>query len=83
VFAGKNGKPTHARDLRAMVKQAGVIKAVHPHLRRQTFAKDLYRPTKNLRLMQAALGHSNIAITKNYTHAAPAELEDAMKGLRN
>ena len=70
-----------------MVKQAGiragVAKEIHPHILRHTFATDLYRSTKNLRLTQVALGHSSITTTEIYTHVAPVELEDAMKGLRD
>jgi integrase/recombinase XerD len=87
VFVGKNGNPIQARYLRAMVKKAGiragVAKDIHPHILRHTFATDLYRSTKNLRLTQVALGHSSITTTEIYTHVAPVELEEAMKGLRD
>ena len=62
--------------------RVGVGKDIHPHILRHTFATDLYRSTKNFRLTQVALGHSNIITTEIYTHVAPVELEDAMKRLR-
>jgi integrase/recombinase XerD len=63
-------------------KRAGVVR-VHPHLLRHTFATDLLRETKNLSLVQKALGHSDIGTTQIYVHIVDEELEDAMKGLRH
>jgi site-specific recombinase XerD len=64
------------------IKKAGIDKDIHPHSLRHTFATDLYRESKNLRLTQKALGHSNISTTTIYTHIVDSELESAMKGLR-
>lgn len=50
-----------------------------PHVLRHTFATDLLRETKNIRLTQKALGHSNLATTMIYTHVADEELEKAMR----
>jgi integrase/recombinase XerD len=50
---------------------------------RHTFATDLLRATRNLRLTQKALGHAHIATTQIYTHIVDEELEEAMKGLRS
>lgn len=43
---------------------------------------DRLRATKNLRLVQKALGHSNIATTTICAHIVDGELEEAMKTLR-
>ena len=85
VFTSLDGKkPLCGRWLRKMVKRvaenAGLDK-VHPHTLRHTFATNLLRQEKNLRLVQRALGHSNIATTTIYTHICDEELELAMKRL--
>jgi integrase/recombinase XerD len=63
-------------------KEAGLGKKAHPHMLRHTFATDLLRETKNLRLVQKALGHADLSTTQIYTHIVDDELESAMKGLR-
>ena len=68
--------------VKRMVARAGIEKDIHPHSLRHTFATDLYRKTKNLRITQKALGHSNIATTEIYTHIVDDELENALKSLR-
>ncbi|MDO9532807.1 MAG: tyrosine-type recombinase/integrase [Deltaproteobacteria bacterium] len=57
-------------------------KWIHPHLLRHTFATDLLRKTKNLRLVQKAMGHTDISTTQIFTHIIDDELEDATKNLR-
>lgn len=86
LFTSLNGKPLIDRYLRAMVKRyarkAGIAKDVHPHMLRHTFATDLYRETKNIRLVQKALGHSDLASTMIYTHIVDDEMESAMRNFR-
>jgi integrase/recombinase XerD len=87
LFTTRDGKLIDTRYLRYMVKRlakkAGVLKDIHPHTLRHTFATDLYRQTKNLRLTQKALGHSQITSTMIYTHIVDDEMEDALKNLRH
>ncbi len=64
-------------------KKAGIDKDVHPHTLRHSFATDLYRESKNLRLVQKALGHSSISTTEIYTHIVDEELEKEMKFFRS
>jgi site-specific recombinase XerD len=66
-----------------LAKKAGLSKKIHPHTLRHCFASDLLRDSKNLRLVQKALGHSQITTTQIYTHIVDDELEEAMKCLRN
>lgn len=58
LFTTLDGTPMQDRYVRAMVKRlakrAGINKDVHPHMLRHTFATDLYRKTKNIRLVQKA-----------------------------
>lgn len=85
LFTTLSGGRLQARYLRAMVAReaeaAGIGKRVHPHTLRHTFATDLYRQTKDLRLVQKALGHASITTTTIYTHLVDDDLESALKGL--
>lgn len=86
LFTTLQGNTLNDRYLRAMVKrlgeQAGICKDVHPHMCRHTFATDLYRETKDIRLVQKALGHSDLSTTMIYTHIVDEELEEALKSFR-
>lgn len=53
---------------------------VHPHMLRHTFATELYRQTKDIRLVQKALGHSSLSTTMIYTHIVDENMEVALKG---
>ncbi len=86
LFITLQGRPVLDRYLRAMVARvadkAGIEKRVHPHLLRHTFATDLYRETKNIRLVQKALGHEDLSTTMIYTRIIDDELEDALRNFR-
>lgn len=86
LFITLQGHPVSDRYLRAMVKRvagkSGIEKDVHPHLLRHSFATDLYRETKNIRLVQKALGHEDLSTTMIYTHIVDDELEDALRNFR-
>jgi integrase/recombinase XerD len=88
IFVRMDGKPMQTRNLRSLfqwqAQKAGLVdKHVHPHTCRHTFATDLLTKTRNLRLVQKALGHESIATTEIYLHVQDAEMEAALKGLRN
>lgn len=87
LFTTLDGGPVQARYLRAAVKRlatrAGIAKDVHPHTLRHSFATDLYRSTRNLRLTQKAMGHASISTTQVYTHVFDDELEDALRRFRS
>jgi site-specific recombinase XerD len=57
------------------------IERVSPHTLRHTFATRLYRETGKIRIVQKALGHSDLSTTMIYTYIVDEELEGAMKGL--
>jgi len=87
VFTTRDGNILKPADIRKMIytytAKAGITdKNIHPHSLRHTFATDLLRETKNLRLVQKALGHSNISTTQIYTHIVDEELENAMKSFK-
>ena len=86
LFSTLKGKIINDRYLRAMVKRraknAGISKDVHPHMLRHSFATDLLKESKNIRLVQKALGHSHLSTTMIYTHVYDDELALAMKSFR-
>ena len=71
------------RSVKRYARKAGIeeVERVSPHTLRHTFATRLYRETSNIRMVQKALGHSDLSTTMIYTHVVDEELEGAMKGL--
>jgi site-specific recombinase XerD len=57
------------------------VERVSPHTLRHTFAIRLYQSAGKIRLVQKALGHSDLSTTVTQTHVVDEELEGAMKGL--
>jgi site-specific recombinase XerD len=86
LFTTLHGTPVKDRDLRSMVKRrackAGIPKDVHPHMLRHTFATDLYRVTKDIRLVQKTLGHADLSTTMIYTHLVDDDVAHAMRTFR-
>jgi len=86
LFTTLKGKFLWGSHLRQMTKRralrAGIEKDVHPHMLRHTFATDIFKQSKNIRLVQKALGHSDLSTTMIYTHVFDAELESEMRNLR-
>jgi len=88
LFCTRDGGQVDTRYLRAVVKRAarraGVAEweKVSPHTLRHTCATDLYRETKNIRLVQEVLGHSNLGTTMIYTHLVNGEVEQALRTFR-
>ena len=87
VFTTTKGEKLKPANVRKMVytyaEKAGLEdKSVSPHTLRHSFATDFYRRSKNLRMVQKALGHADISTTQIYTHIVDDELEEAMKDFR-
>lgn len=86
VFVTNTNKQLDDRGIRRMIEtyaaKAGITKSISPHTLRHTYATDLLRATKNIRLVQKALGHSDISTTMIYTHIIDDEYEDALKNFR-
>ena len=70
VFTTLDGSQLKDRYIREMVKRlarkAGIQKDVYPHLLRYTFAIEFLRTTRDINLLQLALGHSHFAATQAY-----------------
>lgn len=87
IFTTRTLKQLDGKAVRKMIKtysnKAGIDKDITTHSLRHTFASDLLRDTKNIRIVQKALGHADISSTQIYTHIVDDELEEAMKSFRN
>lgn len=86
VFSNREGKRLIERDIREMINKystKALNKKVNPHTLRHSYATDLYRETKDIRLVQKALGHEDLSTTMIYTHLVDDELENALKSFRN
>lgn len=86
IFTTLKGTTVKNRYVQSIVKRyskkAGINKNISPHTLRHTFATDLYKETKNIRIVQKALGHSDLSTTMIYTHIIDDEMEEAMKNFR-
>lgn len=71
-------KSLHTRAAYEIVKQRGVkaklMKPLHPHALRHSFATHLLTSGADLRALQELLGHHSLAATQKYTHITTHEL---------
>lgn len=67
------------RIVKFYAKKAGIVKDVHPHTFRHSFATDLLANGADIRSVQAMLGHSSITTTEIYTHVTNQQLRDIHK----
>ncbi len=79
-FSTLDGSRLKDRYIREMVKRlarkAGITKDVYPHLLRYTFAVDLIRETKDMHILQEALGHREASATQIYSKLLFEELKE-------
>ena len=81
LFLSKYGKPLSRQYFFKQIKKyadlAGIDANISPHTLRHCFATHLLEQGAELRMVQAMLGHSNIATTQIYTHVSTKRIISA------
>jgi integrase/recombinase XerC/integrase/recombinase XerD len=67
VFVGQQGKNISSRSIQHIFKHYAPS-GITPHKIRHSYASELYKRSKNLRVVQENLGHTSIKTTEIYLH---------------
>jgi site-specific recombinase XerD len=70
---------TIQRIVKFYATKAGIVKDVHPHTLRHSFATDLIQSGADIRSVQEMLGHSSVTTTQVYTHVTNKQLKEVHK----
>lgn len=81
VFAGDTAlsSRTAYEWVRQAGARAGLLKPLHPHALRHSYATHLLTSGADLRVLQELLGHRSLAATQKYTHLALDHLARAIE----
>jgi site-specific recombinase XerD len=85
LFCTRKGDPIPQsyvrRKLPQLARKAGVMKRVHAHGFRHTYAVDLMREGVSIKNIQTLLGHASLQVTSVYLASlSPEEALDAVRG---
>jgi integrase/recombinase XerC len=80
LILNNNGRGITTRGIRLImdnvIKETSIIKNVHPHILRHTFATHLLNNGCDLLTVQELLGHASISTTGIYTHVTTEHVKD-------
>lgn len=78
VFLNKRGRRLSRQSVWEIIKEAGrrahIMKPLHPHTLRHSFATHLIQGGADVRSVQELLGHASVTTTQIYTHVSPENL---------
>ncbi|MEN0057359.1 MAG: tyrosine-type recombinase/integrase [Bdellovibrio sp.] len=76
-------RPLNPRTAYEMIRQSGkraqLLKPLHPHALRHSFATHLLTSGANLRTLQELLGHESLRATEKYTHLGMDQLAQTLE----
>ena len=85
LFFGRKERHIHVRSVQEIVKKAGlkarILKGVHPHTLRHSFATHLIENGYDLGSVQSLLGHASTETTMRYVHMANPKLTNVKSPL--
>lgn len=82
IFGATAMNPRTAYEIiRQCGRRAGLLKPLHPHALRHSFATHLLSSGANLRVLQELLGHESLQATEKYTHLGIDHLARTMESL--
>ena len=80
LIVNQHGKQITTRGIRLImnkvIDETSIIKHVHPHILRHTFATHLLNNGCDLLTVQELLGHASISTTGIYTHVTTEHIKD-------